>query len=56
MTVTPEVMQAAQGFVLLTLAAFLLARYVPNHATRIRAGLLVMYVIGAIGLVLYSLG
>lgn len=52
-TVTPQEMQAAQVLSAVCLAAFLLAGYLKTDTARLRIAIVVLYVVGAVGFVLY---
>ncbi len=51
--VSPEVIQAAQILTGATMAAWLLAGFIPGQSYRMRAAILGLYLIAAVGLVVY---
>lgn len=53
--VAPEVMQAAQILTGTTMAAWLMAGFFPRHGARLRAGVLVVYLAGVVGFLLYTM-
>ncbi|MBN8905781.1 MAG: hypothetical protein J0H99_03970 [Rhodospirillales bacterium] len=50
---SPDVMQAGQILTGATMAAWLLAGMLPRHRARVRAALLVLYLAGVAGFLLY---
>lgn len=51
--VSPEVMQAGRILTGATMAAWLLAGFLPRHRARLRTALLVLYLLGVVGFFLY---
>lgn len=52
--VAPEVMLAAQILTGMTMAAWLMAGLFRRHAARLRTGVLVVYMAGVVGFLLYA--
>jgi hypothetical protein len=53
MSVPPQTMQAAQVLTGATMAAWLLAGFLPRHARPVRMLILTLYLVGVFGFVLY---
>jgi hypothetical protein len=54
--VPPDVMRSAQIFTGLVMAAFLAIGFLPGHRARLRAALLVIYLVGIVAFCLYVFG